>query len=399
MRLRGTLAGLAVLSATAVALVVTATAAVPVAAREPGDRPLPGPGRVLGRDQVPWERVGDGWYLAAVQQGPRGADGLVRPQRQRLDLVNPRGGRYHLFRTPVGKVHDAFQLVDWAPDGGVALLSVNAGRPGSRAVVVDLHTGTGREVPLPGSVSDIALGSGGDALVATTYGDRRPDSRRLVAIGWSGELRTLAAGVGATVLPSEDGTLMVSGPVTARGRSLRVLDGSSGEPLGEVGTPVSCVPSRWWEPGVVTARCWGSRQRLEVWLVPLDGSAPTQLSTYHGRRSDDLGDLDARELDGRTYLQASGTCGHTFVARQETNGSATTLDVPGAVGSVRLVDATDSALVIQHAVSCDGGRTRTRATLALLDPLTTAEHVLTTLPEDQQFGRILPFGERPAMGW
>jgi hypothetical protein len=395
MRLRRSLAGLAVLSAAAAALVVTATAAVPVAAREPADRPLPGPGRVLGRGQVPWDQVGDGWYLAAVQQGRRGADGLVRPQRQRLDLVNPRGGRYRLFRAPVGKAHGAFQLVDWAEDGE-ALLSVDAGMPGSRAVVVDLHTGTAREVALPASVSDIAFGRGG-RLVGTTYGDGRPDGRRLVAVDWSGRLRTLATGIGATVLPSEDGSLLVSGPVTARGRSLRVLDGVSGEPVGEVATPLSCVPSRWWEPGVVTARCWGNRQRLEVWLVPLDGSAPTQLSTYHGRRSDDLGDLDARELGGRTYLQASGPCGYTFLARQEADGTATRVDVPGSAGSVRLVDATDSALVIEHAVSCDGGGTR--AELALFDPVTSAEQVLTTLPEDQQLGRVLPYGERGALGW
>ncbi len=396
MRWSGAFAGLAVLSTAATALVVTATAAVPVAAEEPADRLLPGPVRVLGRDQVPWELVGDGWYLAAVQQGPRAADGLVQPRHQRLDLVNPRGGRYHLFRAPVGRAHGAARLVDWSADG-VALLSVGAGASRSSAVAVDLRTSSAREVALPGSVADIALRPGGDGLFATTYGDGRRDSRRLLAIDWSGGVRTLATGVGTTVLPAEDGTLLVTGPVTARGRSLRVLDGDGGEVVREVATPLSCVPSRWWEPGVVAARCWGSRQRLELWLIPLDGSSPTQLSTYHGRRSADLGDLDARELGGQTYLEASGSCGYTFLARQEVDGSATTIDVPGAVGSVRLVDATDTALVIQHAVSCDGGGSQ--AVLARFDPRTSAEQVLTTLPEEQQFGAILTYGERLAMGW
>ena len=70
------------------------------------------------------------------------------------------------------------------------------------------------------------------------YGDGRRDSRRLLAIDWSGGVRTLATGIGTTVLPSEDGDLLVTGPVTARGRSLRVLDGASGEVAREVGTPL-----------------------------------------------------------------------------------------------------------------------------------------------------------------
>ncbi|MFN8194476.1 MAG: hypothetical protein U0R80_09355 [Nocardioidaceae bacterium] len=359
--------------------------------------PLLGSGRVAAAEDVPWDRVGDGWYLAVVDKGSRTDDGWVEPRRELLELVNPRGGRYEVFETRVRDGRGSILLVDWSLDAGTALMVVDNGLTTQRALAVDLRSGAEREVRLPRTVADIALRPDGDGLFATTFGSAAPGSRRLLTLDWTGVRSVVATGVGSNVLPSADGTQLVSGPTTSSGRALRVLDAATGDVTARVPLPMGCDPYRWWAPGVVAARCWGDHQAIELWAVPLDGSAATQLSTYHGRRSDDLGDVDARQLGGLTYLQATGPCGFEFLARQEADGSATTVDVPGAVGNVQLVDATDASLVIQHAVSCDGGTTR--SVLAHFDPAGSTESVMVRLPRNQSFGRILVHGERPVMGF
>ena len=378
MRWSGAFAGLAVLSTAATALVVTATAAVPVAARgaggppparaRPGARPRPGALGAGRRRVVPRGRPAGPSRRRRARPAAAPAARPGQPAGRSLPPV-PRPGGEGARRRPARRLGCA---------DGVALLSVDAG---SRAAARSWST-CGPAAPVRWPCRARSRTSRSDPA-ATACSRRRTAMVAATAGGCSRSTGPAASGPwrpasGRPCSPSEDGTLLVTGPVTARGRSLGVLDGASGEVVREVATPLSCVPSRWWEPGVVAARCWGSRQRLELWLVPLDGSAPTQLSTYHGRRSADLGDLDARELGGRTYLQASGSCGYAFLARQEADGSATTIDVPGAVGSVRLVDATDSALVVQHAVSCDGGRSRWPRSPASTR-VTSAERVLTTL--------------------
>lgn len=395
MRIRGLIALLAV---PVIAVGATFVMADRAATTEPTPLPpLVGPGRVVPGDEVPWDRVGEGWYLASLDEGPRSAGGWIRPRRQMLDLVNPRGGRYRMLTTAVRHGRGHVRLADWSLDGRTALLTVGAGGRQFRAVAVDLRTGRRHPVHLTDAIAEVALRADGGGVLATTYGDARPDSRELLAIDWAGAQRTVARGLGSNVLVSRDGDLVVTGPQTTRGRELRVIDTTSGEEVGRVGTPAACEPYRWWEPGVVAARCWGEQQSLQIWAIPLDGTPATQLSTYHGRRSDDLGDLDARLLGGRTYLQASGPCGDAFLARQEVDGSATTVEVPAATGNVYLVDATAEGLVIRHDVSCAGGGTR--SLLTHLDPVTLVERSMVRLPADQAFARVLVSGERPVMGY
>lgn len=364
------------------------------------DLPAPallGPDLVAPADEVPWDRVGDGWYLAAVDRGPRVGSGWIRPRHQLLQLVNPRGGRYTMLTTTVRHGRGLFRLVDWSLDAKVALLTYDIDMHRFRTVALDLQTGQRRQVVLASSVAGVALRPDGAGVVATTYGDGAGDSRELLAIDWSGQQRVVFRGVGGNVVLSPDGSRAVTGPTTAQGNALRVIDTATGEVVSEVATPTGCDPYRWWAPGVVAARCWGEHQSLQIWAIPLDGSAATQLSTYHDRHSDDLGDLDARVLGGRTYLQASGPCGYVFLARQESDGSASTVDVPAGEGSVYLVDATNDALVLQHDVTCDGGSTR--SVLTHFDPATGTERSMARLPLREAFARVLVFGERPVLGF
>lgn len=358
---------------------------------------LLGPDRVAGADDVPWDRVGVGWYLVAVDQGPRAGGGWIRPRQQLVQLVNPRGGRYTMWTTTVRHGRGLVRLVDWSADARVALLTSEIDMRHLRAIAVDLRSGERHEVVLPTSASAVALRPDAGGVLATTYGDENPDSRELLAVDWSGAQRVVFRGLGANVVLSPDGSTAVTGPTTAQGSALRVIDTARGSVTGEIATPAGCDPYRWWAADVVAARCWGERQSLQVWTFPLDGSPATQLSTFHGRASEDLGDLDARVLGGETYLQASGSCGYVFLARQERDGSATTVDVPAAVGSVHLVDATDDALVLQHGAACADGATRSM--LSHFDPATGVERSMARLPRHQEIARVLVFGERPVLGW
>ncbi len=307
---------LALLAVPVIAVAATVVTAGSAATTENVPMPaLLGPDRVAGADDVPWDRVGDGWYLTAVDQGPRAGSGWIRPSHQLVQLVNPRGGRYTMWRNTVRHGRGLVRLVDWSADARVALLTSEVDMGHLRAIAVDLRTGERQQLVLPTSVAAVALRPGGAGVVATTYGDGDADSRELLSVDWTGAQRVVFRGLGGNALVSPDGSRVVTGPTTAQGSALRVIDTATGGVTDEIATPAGCDPYRWWAVDVVAARCWGEHQSLQVWTFPLDGSPATQLSTFHGRASEDLGDLDARVLGGRTYLQASGSCGYVFLAR------------------------------------------------------------------------------------
>jgi TolB protein len=112
----------------------------------------------------------------------------------------------------------------------------------------------------------------------------------------------------------------------------------------------------------------------------------------HGRHSADLGDLDARDLGGTTYLEAAGPCGVVFLARQHTDGSATEVRVHGSTGNVYLLGTRGHELVLQTGTSCDGGPSRDAITY--FDPSTHTDRVVAELPAGEAYGTVLALGER-----
>jgi hypothetical protein len=118
----------------------------------------------------------------------------------------------------------------------------------------------------------------------------------------------------------------------------------------------------------------------------------------HGKNSNDLGDFDAYRLGGTTYLQVAGACGHTFLGRQNDDGSITDVNPPDAVGNVTMQGVTGHRLLVTHEVSCEPPGPPVQV-LAAYDPVRRRERVLTQLPEGVQFGQILAFGEPVAAGW
>jgi hypothetical protein len=143
---------------------------------------------------------------------------------------------------------------------------------------------------------------------------------------------------------------------------------------------------RWWDATRLLEWC-GPRGDLSL-VDPTSGRSH-RLTRDHGRS--DFGHVDARRAGGRLYVQVAGACGYTFVGRQTDRGTVKHLRVPGAVGSVNLVDVVGNDLVLQHATSCDGDRPR--ASLVRFDPVHHVETPLLTLGRHEDFGRILVFGE------
>ena len=188
---------------------------------------------------------------------------------------------------------------------------------------------------------------------------------------------------------------LVTGPRSRTGTAIRVLD-RDGRVVHRVSTDAHCTPVRWWDTTTVEVQC-ARRSTVTLSLVDLATSRVTKLTRPHGRDSVDLGDLDARRLDSGLYLQASGGCGHLFLARQEADGSVTRVRVPHAVGNVLLVGAEGDDLVIEHAMGCDG--TLPRVGLTRFDPVTREEQPITVLPERADFGVVLPYGERRASSY
>jgi hypothetical protein len=363
-------------------LVTTASTAATASA---GGKML-GPNQVTLADQVPWDRVGHGWYLTLIDQGDRGDFGVVA-DHQLLDLVDPLGGRYQLAKTTVAKDGSGYRrLVDWSTDGRTAVEVVSGKGVRQRAVVHDLRAGTHRVVRLDRRAADVRLGPHG-SLYEIRYGGRhgQPVLRR----DSDGTTDLLLGRTDGHPLATRSGRRLVVGLQSRHDHRLLVL-GSHGRLLRTLTTPQKCEASRWWRRGVVMARCDnGGRPRL--YAAPLDGSPGHWLTADHGAGSADLGDMDARRLEGTTYLQADGPCGVVFLARQHRDGTATEVHVPKATANVLLLGTRGTRLVLQVTHTCDGGTSRDAITH--FDPRTRDDRVVAELPADEEYARILGFAE------
>jgi TolB protein len=383
---------LAVAALATLALLVPSSAALGSAVHraetERARPPLLGPNQVVMGDQVPWRQVGSGWYLTLIDQGPHGEFG-INAERQLLDLVDPRGGRYQLAKSSVAKDGTGYRsLAGWSATGGTALLLVDQGTKQARAVRLDLRSGTRRVLPLGAGVASVSMGPAG-AVYAAMYGGN--SGQRVVRIDPDGTSLPIARHTDGMVLPTPDARQVVVAPQSWDLHELRLVD-QHGHLVRTMPTPRHCGVVRWWRADTVLATCSQADGAARLYAVPLDGSTPRPVSADHGRGSSDLGDLDARRLGGTTYLEASGPCGVVFLARQHDDGSATRVRVPGSKGNVYLIGRRGHRLVLRTGVSCDGGAARDAITH--FDPVTHDDVVVAELPLNEAYATILAFGER-----
>lgn len=283
---------------------------------------------------VPWSQVGPGWMLAMWSPAVDVPPGAQRPSGSpapdtvpvTLYLVDPAGGRYPITTFP--PTADA-QLVDWSGDGSHALFDAKG--PGSSTVIteVDLHNGTRTTFTVNSS------------SVAARYS--RPDGKAVLLTVDNGELMRvdlagnpqltyptdkLAGAFRGQYISTPDGTQLVLG--TRSGLALMGNDGTVGKALPVAGD-ASCSPVRWWDNDAKTvlANCDVRNQPEQLWLVPVDGSAPTALTapiTDHS--SHDNGDVDAWQLPAGTYVQYLGGCGAIYLGKLNPDGTVSKVSVP-----------------------------------------------------------------------
>jgi hypothetical protein len=286
---------------------------------------------------VPWSQVGAGWMLAmwspavSVAPGETPPAGSPSPETapETLYLVNPAGGRYAIATFP-STPDQPGELEDWSGDGSHALFAAGgAGSPTTIITEVDLHTGARTTFTV------------NDSSVAPRY--TRPDGKAvLLTVQNHGLARVDLAGKPQLTYPTDklagtfhgqylstpDGTQLVLG--TGSGLALMGNDGTVGKALPVAGE-TSCSPVRWWDDGakIVLANCSAANQPQRLWLVPIDGSAPSALTApITDPSAHDSGDVDAWQLPAGTYVQYLGGCGAIHLGKLNADGTVSKVSVP-----------------------------------------------------------------------
>ena len=322
---------------------------------------------------IPWSDVGAGWTLAMwnpatpTNPGDEYEPGDATPYNSEttLYLVNPEGGRYAVttFEAP-GENGSMPTLVDWSGDGTRALFA----RRGDDLTVmqVDLRTGERTSFQVDGGYSAYPRYTKPEGKAVLLLKSNDADSpASLTRVDLTGKqqltypVEKLGSEFNAAVLSSPDGTELMLG--TDAGLAMMGNDGTPGKML-PVPDASHCSPTRWWDTGVAVARCNGTDfSYSRLWLVPVDGSAPTPLTAENdGTQGPSVADLDAWKLPEGTFIQAAGGCGVVFLGKlNEADGMATPVDVPKVDErrSVQVLGVADGHLQLHATLSCGSGET------------------------------------------
>ncbi len=320
--------------------------------------------------------AGAGWTLAeysaaAVSEGTVGQAGATT-----LYLVSPQGSKQVLYHWPAAG-QARWRLTDWSGDKSRALFVGSA--PNSVGQLV-LATGKFTSFTLPAGTQAISYSRPqGTAVLAA---QQASSGDKIVRYDLTGHLeKTLASGpqnAANVAVYSPDGTAMaVNGAegiaeVTNSSGATRSLPAPAG---------ATCQPVRWWDASTILASCVAAGQAgSRLWLFPVSGARPTALTQPRSPKGPDLGDIDAWRLPSGLYLQAAGACGVIFIAKQASDGSATTVNVPQTRGNDnQIVTADGSRLLVRAQTSCEQS-----TSLLWFTPSTSAVQMLIRAPSGIQ---------------
>jgi hypothetical protein len=291
---------------------------------------------------VPWHSVGRGWILGDLAKSAT--------SRGTLYLVSPGGQRYRLGQAPANS-----SLEDWSGNGTYALLlSQGLASTTGTIIVLNLHTGQTSSFKVYSSSPYPAMSfsrPGGSAILfapgTTSGGATLPLQRFSLTGGLELCYPTQYPQAGEAdggYLENASGTELVFG--TQNG--LEVVS-NSGQPIRAIvtrGPSQSCQLLNWWSNDSVAVACSG-----QLLVYPLSGGRADQLT---GSR--DVGTfLGAWHLPSGTYAQAAA-CGTTWLEKLNSNGTATTLTIPGAAnaGTVQPLGTYGDQLPLLLGGGCDG---------------------------------------------
>jgi hypothetical protein len=253
-------------------------------------------GAQQGRAQVPWSRVGPGWFLAVTDGAAPG-----------LYLINPIGGRY-LITDHLPNAED--RIAQWSPDGKRVML-IRA--KGASHIITELELATGR------ILHTVNLGERG------FFGYTRPQGRAILVIrdeGTSSVLERLGADgrlqltyprtlpgfgeIGFPVLYNADGTELLVG-----GRHGMALLGNDGQLIRTLPAPAGvrgCWPVRWWSSSTVLETCVSQAgNSYALFLQPVAGGQPEELAA--ASKAHPGGFSNAWRYSEGTLLSEGAGCG------------------------------------------------------------------------------------------
>jgi TolB protein len=185
---------------------------------------------------------------------------------------------------------------------------------------------------------------------------------------------------GPDFLSTPDGTRLVLG-TEAGGLAVMGNDGVGAKTLPVPGQQY-CGPTRWWDADstITVADCHDAQySSSQLWLVPIDGSAPTLLTQPDNAQEGEVLDVgNAWKLPEGTFVQAYGGCGYRFLAKVDTFGETPTkVSVPNIDEhrSVGVIGVYHGNLELQASLSCGDGES-----LLSYDPGTGTSTVLLGAP-------------------
>jgi hypothetical protein len=235
-------------------------------------------------------------------------------------------------------------------------------------------------VPL---LNTAALDPSGTGVIATVFDGPHATNVVVETVSWSGAVTKLHGHTSGTMLVGHAGTVLVA--EVGAGRDQLLVSTTTGAVVNRFEVTKFCSPVRWWDATRVLETCG---PHGDLYLVDPQTGAADRFTKVHG--PGDYGHTDARYAGSRLYVQVAGPCGYTYVAEVTRRGTRQVV-VPGAKGSVVMVNAVGDHLVLEHTTSCDGQGAQWEITD--FDPATQDETVLLRLPRHEDFGAVRLLGE------
>lgn len=364
-------------------------------------------GKVGSRPSIPWSLVGPGWTLAEVSDArPNANGGPGSNGNSALYLVDPKGGRYRVT-TWTGT---AASLVAWSGDKSHALLS-------------DASTGIDSLVSLAsGQIASLSLPPD-----VTIVGFTRPDGLALLAVGQHGARFQLqryglsgtfqatidtmsrkptqpqwlpgSCGSDCGALSSPDGLTDIWGTTW---NQMRLVDNAGGHVhklhLPGSSAPSGCAPLSWSDSETVVANCAPPGQPAQLWLVPVNGTAASPLTSSSASQGGAGLDLAASQVSGTWYVtQTSSTqCpsapsgpGGLAIMQVAAGGTLTSVNIQGSTNTRNTVLAGVGArMLVLAQTACPGSYS-----LLSVDPSTGSSTVLLPAAHGQLgVTAAIPFG-------
>jgi hypothetical protein len=354
-------------------------------------------GKTGSRSAIPWSIVGTGWTVAEVSTGPAGSS---RPGQITTYLVDPEGGRYEIQRTAAAP-GSMPQLLAWSGDAQNALFAVPSGTSSATYELLSLATGEITSLPLPPNVTAVGF-TRPDGLAILAVRDN-PDAFRLQRYTLQGGLEATIGslprksdspdwlpGCGTTcgALSSPDGQTDVWG---VTGQQMQLVGNADGKVSGlTVPGTASCVPLTWWDDSTVLSYCLtgAHSSRGQLWLVPTDGSAPTQLTEASGSASGQGDVIGAWQAAGAMYAEltnfrqcpgAQSGPGGLSVVPVSGESLQRPIAVSGATNNhTSIVSVSGGELLLLAQTGCPG-----TSSLLRLNPSTGVTTTLLTVPAGQ----------------